>query len=158
MANELRVVVDTGVVIIAMLMPRSVPRRSLDRVLDRGKLLISAATVEELNEVIRRPRFDRYVQENYRLEFLAGMIREAELVKVRDVVSECRDPRDDKFLELAISVRPRASSAATGTSLFSIRFVGFPWSLLRNSLRDGRIPSDGIVPGGAYACRHLRTV
>ena len=126
MASELRVVVDTGVVISAMLLPRSVPRQAFDGALQRGKLLISVATVEELNEVIRRPCFDRYVQENHRLEFLAGMIREAELVQVRDVVSECRDPRDDKFLELALSGKAACIISGDQDLLVLKPFHGIP--------------------------------
>ena len=34
---------------------------------------------------------------------LARLIREAELVNVTETVAECRDPKDNKFLELAIS-------------------------------------------------------
>jgi hypothetical protein len=105
MASELRVVIDTSVVVSAVLLARSVPRRALDRVLERGKLLISAATVKELNEVVRRPCFDPYVREDQRQEFLARLIREAEVVEVGDVVLDCRDPRDNKFLELALSGR-----------------------------------------------------
>ena len=37
------------------------------------------------------------------MEFLAAVVRESELVEVTAVVSVCRDPQDDKFLELALS-------------------------------------------------------
>ena len=103
MTSKLRVVFDTSVVVSAVLLPRSVPRQAFDRAQEHGKVLISVATVDELNEVLRRQRFDKYVREDQRLEFLAALIREAELVKVTEVVAECRDPKDNKFLELAIS-------------------------------------------------------
>ena len=41
--------------------------------------------------------------EDERLAFLAVLLREAKLVEVTEAVRECRDPRDDKFLELAVS-------------------------------------------------------
>ena len=66
-------------------------------------MLVSLATLGELNEVLRRPRFDRYLREEERLEFLATVARDSELVEVTAAVSVCRDPRDDKFLELALS-------------------------------------------------------
>ena len=103
MMSKLRVVFDTSVVVSAVLLPRSVPRQAFDRVQEQGKILISVATVDELNEVLRRQRFDKYVREAQRLEFLAALIREAELVDVTEVVTECRDPKDNKFLELAVS-------------------------------------------------------
>lgn len=103
MTNKLRAVFDTSVVVSAVLLPRSVPRQAFDRVQEQGKILISVATVDELNEVLRRQHFDKYVREAQRLEFLAALIREAELVDVTEVVTECRDPKDNKFLELAVS-------------------------------------------------------
>jgi putative PIN family toxin of toxin-antitoxin system len=99
----LRAVFDTSVVVSAVLLPRSVPRQAFDRAQEHGKILISIATVDELNEVLRRQRFDNYVREAQRLEFLATLIREAELVDVTEVVTECRDLKDNKFLELAVS-------------------------------------------------------
>ncbi len=98
-----RTVVDTNVSVSAVLLPRSVPRQAFDRASERGRLLISAATAAELDEVLRRPRFDKYVAEEKRLEFLATLIREAELIDVTEVATDCRDPKDNKFLELAVS-------------------------------------------------------
>lgn len=94
---------DTNVAVSAALLPRSVPRQAFDRALEHGTVLISFATVAELNDVLRRPHFDKYVHEEERLEFLATLVRESELVAVTDVVTDCRDPKDNKFLELALS-------------------------------------------------------
>jgi putative PIN family toxin of toxin-antitoxin system len=103
--SEVRVVIDTGVAVSAVLLPRSVPRQAFDEAAARGRLLVSAATVAELDEVLRRPKFNTYVPEEKRLEFLAAMVRDAEEVEVTEVVAECRDPQDNKFLELAASGR-----------------------------------------------------
>ena len=103
MTSNVRAVLDTNVEISAALLPQSAPRRAFDQVLEHGTSLISLATLAELNEVLRRPRFDRYLREEERLEFLASVVRESELVEVTAVVSVCRDPKDDKFLELALS-------------------------------------------------------
>ena len=101
----IRAVFDTSVIVSAVLLPHSVPRRAFDRAQDEGKVLISEATVDELNEVLRRQHFERYVKEVQRLEFLAVLIGKAEWVQVTEVVLECRDPKDNKFLELAVSGR-----------------------------------------------------
>ena len=103
MSSNIRAVLDTNVAVSAALLPQSTPRRAFDLVLRHGASLISIATLAELNEVLRRPRFDRYLTEEERLEFLAAVVRESELVEVTAVVSVCRDPKDDKFLELALS-------------------------------------------------------
>jgi putative PIN family toxin of toxin-antitoxin system len=98
-----RAVLDTNVVVSAVLLPHSVPRQAFDRALEHGRILISSATVAELNDVLRRPGFDKYLREEERMEFLAALVREAELVDVTLVVTDCRDPKDNKFLELAVS-------------------------------------------------------
>ncbi len=101
--NNIRVVIDTGVVISAVLLPRSVPRQAFDVAAARGKLLVSEATVAELNEVLRRPKFNQYVPEEKRLEFLAALVQAAEPVAVTHTITACRDAKDNKFLELAVS-------------------------------------------------------
>jgi putative PIN family toxin of toxin-antitoxin system len=114
MTADLRVVFDTNVVIIAMLLPLSVPRQALDRAIQEGRPLISAATTTELDEVIHLPRFDKYLSEEERIEFLTTLVHEAELVNVVETVTDCRDPQDNKFLELAVS--GRATHIVTGDS------------------------------------------
>jgi putative PIN family toxin of toxin-antitoxin system len=101
--NETRTVIDTGVVVSAVLLPRSVPRQAFDAAVARGKVLVSEATVAELNEVLRRAKFNKYVSEELRLEFLAALVQQAEQVAVAEVITACRDAKDNKFLELAAS-------------------------------------------------------
>jgi uncharacterized protein len=112
MAIEPRIVLDTNVVVSALLLRRSVPRQAFDRAAAEATLLVSAATVAELDDVLRRPKFDKYLSEEKRLEFLASLVREADVVDVLDSITDCRDPRDNKFLELAVS--GRASHIITG--------------------------------------------
>jgi putative PIN family toxin of toxin-antitoxin system len=98
-----RVVVDTNVVVSGLLLPGSVSRRAFNAARTRGVVLVSIATLEELDDVLCRRKFDEYVDEEQRLDFLAAYIREAEHVVVTESVRECRDPSDDKILELAAS-------------------------------------------------------
>jgi len=114
MTDDLRVVFDVHVLVSAMLLPSSIPRRAFDLALRHGRLLISTETATELNEVIRRPKFDPYLTEEDRIEFLTLFVREAELVHVVQRVTDCRDPRDNKFLELSVS--GGASHLVTGDS------------------------------------------
>src|SRR5688500_1712210 len=82
--------------------------------------------VEELNEVLRRQHFDKYVREVQRLEFLAVLIREAELVDATEVVTECRDPKDNKFLELAVSAQATCLISGDKDLLVLHPFRGIP--------------------------------
>ena len=103
MTNDLRAVLDTNVLVSAVLLPHSVPRRVFDQVILRARLLLSVAVIAELSDVLSRPKFDRYISANDRLEFLAKTIRDAESVDVDLTLTDCRDPKDNKFLELAVS-------------------------------------------------------
>ena len=103
MASELRLVLDTSVIVSALLRPRSTPRLAFDAATARSKVLVSAATIAELDDVLRRPKFNKYVSEDQRLEFLAALVQSAEMVEITESIRECRDPKDDKFLELASS-------------------------------------------------------
>jgi uncharacterized protein len=99
---EARVVADTSVVVSAALLPGSVPRLALDMVVTRGKLLLSEAILAELSEVLQRPKFDKYVSPARRLEFLAALLAETEMITTKSTIVACRDPKDDKFLDLAV--------------------------------------------------------
>jgi putative PIN family toxin of toxin-antitoxin system len=103
MTIEPRTVFDTGVVVSAILLPRSIPRRAFDLATVSGRMLASQSTIDELEEVLRRPKFNKYVSEQARLEFLAALVSEAEIVPITQNLAACRDSKDDKFLELAIS-------------------------------------------------------
>ena len=98
-----RLVFDANAVISAALLKRSISRKAFDKALDEGELLVSAETIDELYQVLGRADFAKYVTEDERMEFLAALLREARLVEVAAHVGECRDPRDNKFLELAVS-------------------------------------------------------
>lgn len=65
-----------------MLLPHSVPRRAFDEAAERGNLLVSEETIAELDDVLRRAKFDRYVSQESRLEFLAALVCEAEVVQI----------------------------------------------------------------------------
>jgi putative PIN family toxin of toxin-antitoxin system len=103
MTPNLRTVIDTSVAVSAVLLRRSIPRQAFDVAAERGPLLASEATIEELEEVLRRPAFEKYVSERERLEFLAALVNQAEIVPITFRTSECRDAKDNKFLELAVS-------------------------------------------------------
>ena len=57
----------------------------------------------ELNDVLGREKFNRYLTEAERERFLRSLLREARLIEIREKVQACRDPKDDKFLELAVN-------------------------------------------------------
>ena len=68
-----------------------------------GKFLISRATVEDLNDVLRRKGFEKYVTEEERMEFLSVFVGDGVLLDIVERVMACRNSKDDKFLELAVN-------------------------------------------------------
>ena len=65
--------------------------------------MLSEVVFAELTEVLSRQKFDRYVNREEREQFLVLLLQRATLVEVTDAVVACRDPKDDKFLELAVN-------------------------------------------------------
>jgi len=108
----LRFVFDTNVLISALLLPDSKPRQALDSALKRGKVLLSLATLAELYDVLGRKHLRRYIDEDDIQMFVAVLTRETEWVDVNEQITACRDPKDNKFLELAVS--GRATHIITG--------------------------------------------
>src|ERR1035437_8767382 len=106
-----RLVVDTNVVLSALLFPGSIPSRALDKA-QGSVVLASNLTRQELIEVADRSRFDRYVEREIRRRLVAEYLRATVVVDILFPIRACRDPRDDKFLEVA--VHGRADAIVTG--------------------------------------------
>jgi putative PIN family toxin of toxin-antitoxin system len=100
-----RVVVDTNVLVSRLILPQSLPAKALSRAELEARLLISEATMYELADALARPKFDRYVSVEDRKGFLQLLGHIAEFVPIIQLVRECRDPKDDKFLDVALNGR-----------------------------------------------------
>ena len=68
-----------------------------------AELLLSEALIAELEKVFRRPKFDRYDNLDARMKFLWRLVDAAKPVRVTHTVADCRDSKDNMFLELALS-------------------------------------------------------
>jgi putative PIN family toxin of toxin-antitoxin system len=107
MSDRQRVVIDTSTLIGAVLHPNSVPRQAFLAAVGMYELCVSQATLAELREVMQRPKFDRYVPLQERLDFCALVGERARRWEV-DTTSEqvadgaCRDVKDAKFLALTL--------------------------------------------------------
>ena len=110
MSELRRVVIDTSTLVGAVLRPASTPRQALLVAAKGFELCVSPSTLHELQEVVQRPKFDRYAPLQTRLDFLALVTQWSHLWEV-DAASEqaaqgaCRDSKDDKFLALALACK-----------------------------------------------------
>ena len=101
--NERRFVCDVNVIISAALLPGSKPDRALRKAYDLGELLVSDSIWLELEQVLARPKFNRYITPEERNDFLVDLSETVQFIKVTEQINECRDPKDNKYLELAVS-------------------------------------------------------
>jgi len=112
MSSKANYVFDTNIIVSALLFEDSKPALALQEALDQGNLLLSMEVAEEIAEVLRRSKFDRYVKRKTREEFLRTYILEAVFVEIIKTIQVCRDPKDNEFLELAVN--GNASHLITG--------------------------------------------
>jgi putative PIN family toxin of toxin-antitoxin system len=109
-----RVVIDTNVYVSRALRGASVPGRAVDKAWSQGVTLLSVATWAELQVVLKRPKFAPYLDPQTVEQFLAKVKEIAAFILTGSPIRACRDPRDDKFLEVA--VHGRADAIVTGDS------------------------------------------
>ncbi len=103
-----RYVFETNTVISALLPPTSIPRQAFGKAFDSGVILLSDALIVELSTVFRRPKFNRYLSEQERLQFLSLLVRDAVSIPITETITDCRDANDNKLLELAVSGQAHA--------------------------------------------------
>lgn len=102
----MRVVIDTNVLISAFIKRSSTPGRVLGYVRS-GRLtpIYSAPMLDELLNVFSRPRFQRdyFVRIEDTDALFALLQADGEPVAVQTPVTDCRDAKDNKFLEAALA-------------------------------------------------------
>jgi putative PIN family toxin of toxin-antitoxin system len=96
-----RLVLDTNVLVSAFLFSGSIPAQAFFKA-RKHILLASSATAQELMDVLARDRFDRYLSKEIRRELAVQFLRRCLLVVTPTPIHACRDPKDDKFLEVAV--------------------------------------------------------
>jgi uncharacterized protein len=107
-----RVVLDTNVLISAILSPLGKPFACLNWVLDNATIVLSRELLDELEQRLARPKFSKYVDASRRRAFVADLGLRAVQVELSGLVRVCRDPGDDKLLETALV--GRADCLVTG--------------------------------------------
>ncbi len=103
--SETRFVLDTNVLVSAALFKNSIARQAFNKAVVDGRILMSEPVWAELQDVFSRSRFDKYLSVDLRTAFLTDLLAVVEQVEITEAIAVCRDPKDDKFLELALSGR-----------------------------------------------------
>ena len=100
----MRVVIDTNVFISAGLKHGSPPSNTVHLAVKHDLLLKSEATEQELFITLARPRLAVLIPSLFQ-DWLRDVLDSAELVPISERIAACRDPKDDKFLEVAVCGR-----------------------------------------------------
>jgi putative PIN family toxin of toxin-antitoxin system len=109
---ERRWVFDTNVLISRLLNPGGKAARAVDVGMDSGVVMLSDATFSELAQVLMRSKLDAYLTRDERAAALDATASVCRRVQISRPLQACRDPRDDKFLDVA--VHGRADALVTG--------------------------------------------
>ena len=107
-----RVVIDTNVYVSRALRIGSIPGMAVDKAWLEATTLFSAATWVELQTMLRRAKLAPYIQPATLGPYLEKIRSFATFIQTPTPIRACRDPKDDKFLE--VSVHGRADALVTG--------------------------------------------
>ncbi len=98
----MRIVVDTNVFVSTALKRVSWPGNTVRWIETYDGLLKTDVTKREVMAVLQRPRLAPKIAPFF-LDNLLRVFAGAELVMITEPVTGCRDPDDNKFLELAVN-------------------------------------------------------
>jgi uncharacterized protein len=101
--SEQRLVIDANVIISAVLSTQGKSRHAFDLAIATMVVLMSNEVFTEVSEVLLRPKFDQYSNRTKREAFLDELLAIVEFVEIIEQINECRDVKDDKYLELAVN-------------------------------------------------------
>jgi putative PIN family toxin of toxin-antitoxin system len=111
-------IVDTKVLVSSLLIRNSTAFKALEHARKNGLLLFSAETFLEFETVLLRKKFDKYFSKEERLQIIEKTYKEGVLVPVTSNISLSRDPKDNKFLNLAIDTGAAGRPGFAGFASF----------------------------------------
>ena len=120
------IVFDASALVGAALKADSVPERALLHAEEVDVIALSAAVDAEIAAVLSRPKFAGAIPLPRRERLLEILRRTAVWFEPVVRVTDCRDPKDDKYLELAL-----AAGAETIVSSDDDLLVLHPWRGVR---------------------------
>ncbi len=106
------IVLDSNLVVSAFLNPHSVAAQALAIGLENFSPVCSREIFAELVDVLALDKFDKYISKNARVALLDLYAQSVQFFDVPLAVTDCKDPKDNKFLALALAAQ--ASVLVTG--------------------------------------------
>ncbi|PSB56465.1 putative toxin-antitoxin system toxin component, PIN family [Chamaesiphon polymorphus] len=96
------IVIDTNIFISAALSPNGTAYQAFAQAVQKFTIVQSDETYQEIADRIYKNKFDKYISNERREEFLNLIKNQSKFIQPISQITSCRDPDDNKFLELAI--------------------------------------------------------
>jgi len=98
-----KIVIDTSSLIAACIYPEREPALILKQAILRFQFVASPQTKNELEDVLKRPKFDKWQTLDCRMAWLKDYIDALEIYTPTQFFTNSIDPKDNKFLDIAVA-------------------------------------------------------
>jgi uncharacterized protein len=98
-----KVVFDTSSLLAVCIYPDREPAHIFRRALLHFELVATPQTLAELAQVLGRPKFDTWRPHQVRMAWLQHYVANVVEYQPKNQVKDCRDPKDNKFLDAALA-------------------------------------------------------
>jgi len=120
------IVFDVSTLVGAAIRRDSVPELALQHALSHDQVAVSEAMLAELIDVLARPRLARFLDPDLRDDVLSRVHAFGILFVPTEAVTDCRDAKDNKYLDLALASAADGIVSSDGDLL-----VLHPWRGVR---------------------------
>ena len=97
-----KIIFDTTSLISACIYPYREPAKIFLKAISKFDLIASKKTIQEIDSVLKRPKFDKWCTAEYRQAWVKDYVLLAKEFSPSITISDCRDAKDNMFLELAV--------------------------------------------------------
>jgi len=95
-------VIDTNIFISAALSPNGTAYQAFAKAINNFTVVQNEETYQEIAQRIYKSKFDKYISDERKKLFLNMIKNKSYFIKKKSQITICRDPDDNKFLELAL--------------------------------------------------------
>jgi uncharacterized protein len=99
------IILDTNTFVSGIIFKGDLLRRLVNFSVDEYRLVFSNETWDELAEVFQREKFEENLPLGTRLSVLAYLATRVTVINPTSIITDCRDPKDNKFLALALDAK-----------------------------------------------------
>jgi putative PIN family toxin of toxin-antitoxin system len=99
----MRLILDTNILVSAFVFKSETANIVVRHAAKKHTLLFSESTFKELKSTLLKPKFAEIVELPTIRKFIINLFRIGEFIDPKIRITECRDPKDNKFLELAVA-------------------------------------------------------